>query len=113
MKISDFKKKLSGGCIKFGLPEPKVVSEGLVSIKVRINTECGDIEIYFNEETQTITSALIVKGERVFGINGYPESKAWHMHPLGEVKRHVKIEPMDLEDIIREYAKAIVEIKRR
>jgi len=84
------------------------VSEGLVSIKVRINTECGDIEIYFNEETQTITSALIVKGERVFGINGYPESKAWHMHPLGEVKRHVKIEPMDLEDIIREYAKAIV-----
>ena len=41
MKISDFKKKLRGGCIKFGLPEPKVVSEGLVSIKVRINTECG------------------------------------------------------------------------
>ena len=51
-----------------------------------------------------MTSALIVEVKRIFGINGYPKSKTWYMHPLGKVKEHVKIEPMRLEDIMEEYA---------
>jgi hypothetical protein len=99
VEISDFKEKLKKLCPVLRFPGPEVVSEGLVSIKVRVNAqENTSIEIYFNEETQTMTSALIVEGERVFGINGYPKSKTWHMHPFGRVKEHVKIEPMRLEE---------------
>ena len=60
-----------------------------------------------------MTSALIVEDKRIFGINGYPKSKTWHMHPLGKVKEHVKIEPMRLEDIMEEYAKVVVKVKKR
>ena len=89
-------------------PKPEVVNEGLISIKFRIHMrENTSIEIYFNEGTQTMTSALIVEDKRVFGINGYPKSKTWHIHPLGKVKEHVKIEPMRLEDIMNEYAKVL------
>lgn len=111
MKADDFQANLKRLCKDLRFPEPKVVSEGLVSIKFRIPVqENTSIEIYFNEETQTMTSALIVEGERVFGINGYPKSKSWHMHPLGRIKEHVKIEPMHLEDIMEEYAKVLAKI---
>lgn len=111
VKVNDFQEKLKKLCEGLKFPKPKVISEGLVSIKVRISAqENTSIEIYFNEETQTITSALIVKGERVFGINGYPKSKTWHMHPFGKVKEHVKVEPMRLEDIMKEYAKVMAKV---
>ena len=114
VEINDFKEKLKGICEDLRFPKPKVVSEGLVTIKVRINAQGNtSIEIYFNEETQTMTSALIVEGERVFGINGYPKSKTWHVHPFGKVKEHVKIEPMCLEDIMKEYAKVLAKLKLR
>lgn len=111
MKINDFEKKLMDICVGLRFPKPEVVNEGLISIKFRIHVrENTSIEIYFNEETQTMTSALIVEDKRVFGINGYPKSKTWHIHPLGKVKEHVNIEPMRLEDIMKEYAKVLAKL---
>lgn len=61
VEIKDFQEKLKKLCEDLRFPKPKVVSEGLVSMKVRIDAqENTSIEIYFNEETQTMTSALIV-----------------------------------------------------
>lgn len=111
VEIDDFEKRLREICVDLKLPRPEVVTRGLVSIKFRISVgENTRIEIYFNEETQTITSALLVKERRLFGINGYPKSKIWHMHPFGKVKEHVKIDPMRLEDIMEEYAKVLAKI---
>ncbi|GAH73982.1 unnamed protein product, partial [marine sediment metagenome] len=68
MKINDFEKKLMDICVGLRFPKPEVVNEGLISIKFRIHVrENTSIEIYFNEETQTMTSALIVEDKRVFG----------------------------------------------
>ncbi|MFO7772824.1 MAG: hypothetical protein R6V59_02610 [Dehalococcoidia bacterium] len=33
-----------------------------------------------------------------------------HLHPLGRVEEHVQIEPMQIEEILEEYAKVLQQV---
>lgn len=111
MKVEDFRKRLEDKCRNLNLPKPKVTRKGFSFIKVemKIKSETS-IEIYFNEETQSLTSVLLTRGERIFGINGYPKRGTWHMHPFGKVKEHLKINPMQIEGILEEYVKVLQQL---
>jgi hypothetical protein len=57
------------------LPKPEIMEERLGSIKLRICLNHNAyIDLYFNEDTKTITSAFTVNEKHVFGINGYPRT---------------------------------------
>ena len=108
MKIDKFKKRLEDKCRELNFPQPRVVRQGFsfINVEIRMKSEVS-IEIYFNEETQSLTSALLVQDKRVFGINGYPRKGTWHMHPFERVEEHVKINPMQIEQILEEYAEVL------
>jgi len=108
LKISELRKQLEKISYNLSLPKPEVIKEGITFIKVRFRIKPeATIELYFNEKTQTLTSALLVKDKRIFGINSYPESGGWHIHPLGKVDEHRKVMPMKLKKILEEYAKVL------
>ena len=99
-------------CRGQGLPKPEIVEERLGSIKLRIRLARDvRIDLYFNEDTKTITSALVVNKKRVFGINGYPRARQWHLHPKGNVQKHVRIKSMTIKSIIKEYVKTVGKLK--
>ena len=58
MKLEEFKERLEDGCQKLNLPKPKTTRQGFSFIKVelKISPETS-IEIYFNEETQSLITA--------------------------------------------------------
>lgn len=82
--------KLKGECGEQRLPKPEIVEERVGFIKLRINlTHNAYIDLYFNEDTETMTSALVVREKRVFGINGYPRRGQWHLHPAENVQKNI------------------------
>ena len=72
MRIEDLKKRLEDVCANLNLPNPEITKQGFSFTKttIRINPETS-IEIFFNEEKQSLTSALVVQDKRVFGRDGY------------------------------------------
>ena len=99
-------------CRGQGLPKPEIVEERLGSIKLGIRLARDvRIDLYFNEDTKTITSALVVNKKRVFGINGYPRARQWHLHPKGNAQKHVRIKSMTIKSIIKEYVKTVGKLK--
>ena len=99
-------------CSRQGLPRPEILEERLGSIKLRICLAHDvRIDFYFNEDTKTTTSALVVDEKRVFGINGYPRIGQWHLHPKADVQKHVRVKPMTVKRIIAEYIKTLDKLK--
>jgi len=111
MKLEEFKERLEVECQKLNLPKLQTAKQGFsfIKVEVKISAETS-IEIYFNEETQSLTSALLIQDKRVFGIDGYPKGGIWHVHPFGRVEEHLKINPMQVEEILREYAKLLQQL---
>jgi len=67
MKLEEFKKRLENGCQKLNFPKPKTARQGFSFMKVELKLSAEtSIEIYFNQETQSLTSALINRDERIF-----------------------------------------------
>ena len=112
MTLEELKQRLEEGCRKLDLPEPIAVRHGFsfAKFELRIAPEIS-IEIYFNGETRSLTSALIDRGERVFGIDDYPASGVSHVHPFGRVEDHVKINPMQIEQMLEEYVRVLRQLR--
>lgn len=104
MKVDEFKERVSKICAKLMLPQPTIVQERLGSVKLRISlSEQRFIDIYFNEVTGTLNSALVENNRRTTGINGYG-ARHWHTHPPGRTREHIPVKPMTIEQILRHYA---------
>lgn len=111
MKIDEFTSRLSKALSELNLSGFHIVRRGFSYVKIRIKVDPDTlIEIYFNDQTQSLTSALLVDNKRVFGIDGYPIENIWHMHPVGKVNRHVNIEPVEIEQIIKHYGDALTSL---
>jgi len=104
MKVEEFAKHLERKCEELGFSKLRIIRRGFSFIKLQIQVDFETtMEMYFNQESGTLTSALIAGGKRVFGINGYPKDNEWHRHPLGEAERHLKTTPLALEELLKEY----------
>jgi len=112
LRIDKFRLKLEKECDRQGLPKPEIIEERPGFIKLRINlTPNSCIDLYFNEDTETITSALIMDKRRIFGINGYPRRGQWHLHPMESVQEHMRVKPMSIRKIIEEYVAVVRKLK--
>jgi hypothetical protein len=79
LKVEDFRFKVETECLRQGLSKPEILEERIGSVKLRINLAHNvEIDLYFNENTKTLTSALVVNEKRMFGINGYPKAGQWN-----------------------------------
>lgn len=105
MKVDEFKDRVKQACMLLTLPDPMVIQERVGSVKPRISlSEHRFIDVYFNEATGTLNSALIEGNRRRLGINGY-RRRLWHMHPPGRTREHIPVKPMTVERILRHYAR--------
>jgi len=105
LRVDGFRKRAKSACLALKLPEPKLIDLKAGSVKLRIHpSEERFIDVYFNEKTKTLNSAMIEKGRRTFGINGYGDKRFWHMHPFGKMDEHVPVKPMTIESLLRRYS---------
>ncbi len=58
------------------------------------------IQIYANETKEKLNLALVVAGERVYGID--KEGGFYHKHPFENPLLHVEAEPIEIEDFVIE-----------
>jgi hypothetical protein len=65
--------------------------------------ERGFLEIYFNEQTQTMAVAWIESGRRKWGIDR-DNLRGWHRHPLENPENHQAITALTISEIIKELA---------
>lgn len=72
--------------------------KGRVHLKAR-----GFLEVYFNEQTQTVAVAWIEGEQRKWGIDR-DNLRGWHRHPLENPAEHEEISTMSITDIIKELA---------
>ncbi len=56
------------------------------------------IELYGNLEKRKLNMALIISGNRVFGID--KEGGLYHTHPFENPMLHVPCQPVEIEDFI-------------
>lgn len=112
MKLNEFQEKAFRFCSQEGLQEPVIIERRITTLKLRISLSNGFIDLFYNEVTETINSALIWRGRRVFGINGYPKKQKWHMHPIGRRRIHAEVRSMTVEEILRAHIEAAKAFER-
>jgi len=72
------------------------------TIKGRVHfTERGFLEVYCNEQTQTVAVAWIEGERRKWGIDR-DNLRGWHRHPLENPEDHQAIPAMSIGEIIKE-----------
>lgn len=59
------------------------------------------LQVYFNELTGTVAFALVEHEKRIWGID-FDKMRGWHLHSINSSKSHHSIEPMDVQEVIRE-----------
>ena len=111
MKLDEFQEKVFRFCSAEGIRKPLVIERSITAVKLRIPLNNGFIDLFYNEVTGTINSALIRRGRRMFGINGYPKRRKWHTHPIGRRGAHVETGRMTIEEILRSHVKAAKRLK--
>lgn len=111
MKVEEFVERLRAGCHEFELPSPFTDEKRPGTIKLRIKLVSHlHISIYFNEDTGTLTSALIRQKKRIFGYDAYPSYNIWHVHPLHDVENHKESEELSIEEIARLYSETLANL---
>ena len=63
------------------------------------------LQVYFNEQTGTTAFALIEGEKRLWGID-FDSLKGWHLHPIKEAERHIDIDAMTIEEILKSLKEA-------
>ncbi len=58
------------------------------------------VQIYANETKEKLNMALVVAGERVYGID--KEGGFYHKHPFENPLLHVEAKPIEIEDFVIE-----------
>jgi hypothetical protein len=72
------------------------------TVKGRIRfSERGFLEVYFNEQTQTVAVAWIEGEKRRWGVDR-DDLRGWHRHPLENPDDHQVISAMSMGEIIKE-----------
>jgi hypothetical protein len=72
------------------------------TLKGRVHfKKTGFLEIYFNEQTQTVAVAWIEGERRKWGIDR-DNFRGWHRHPLENAENHEAIPAKSIRGIIQE-----------
>jgi len=67
------------------------------------------IQIYVNVKKDKVNMALIVVGNRIYGVD--KEGGAYHEHPFEDPLQHIDTDKMDIEDFIIKSLEILKKIK--
>ena len=67
------------------------------------------IQIYANETKEKLNMALVVAGERMYGVD--KEGGFYHEHPFENPLLHVEAEPINIENFVIESLEILKKIK--
>lgn len=75
----------------------------IITIKGRafLKKEPYFMEIYYNEQTETMAFALINNDKRIWGID-YDNIRRWHEHPVEDPSTHKSISNKNIAEIVSE-----------
>lgn len=100
MKASEWLRAVDAACEKHFPDKPRrqeMLRETRVKVRVEIDPTMF-ADFFFREETGRTDYALIVSGQRKFGLDNLG---GWHEHPLGNPNTHVPIDPPSPEEALR------------
>ncbi|MBI5665731.1 MAG: hypothetical protein HZC49_11710 [Nitrospirae bacterium] len=98
MKIKNFIQSIQDASNKYGL---KILLLDFTDITVFSRIGFSHevfIQIYINAKKQKTNLALIVAGDRVYGIDN--EGGGYHEHPFAKPELHIDTEQIDVDDFI-------------
>lgn len=101
MKASEWLRAVAAACEQY-FPEKLRRQEMLRETRVKVRIEIDPImfaDLFFREETGRTDYALIVSGQRQYGLDNLG---GWHEHPIGKPDAHVPIDPPSPDDAIRQ-----------
>jgi len=83
------------------VPEVRRISPTSITIRVPITpVNFIFIEIFFNEQTDRVSFALIQEGQRIYGADN---TGGWHIHPFDNPSNHKPIATaMSFQDFLNE-----------
>lgn len=112
MKTEDFLEGLRKACRAHGLPAPFEDEKrpGTIKIRIKINSSLH-ATFYFNEETGTLTTALLQRNKRIFGYDAYPAYNSFHIHPLHEVQIHSLSSELSIEQLVKLYSEIVTKLR--
>ena len=68
-------------------------------VRVRLWLNNSFVDVYYNSEEEIASYAYVEEGRRLFGANNM--RIGWHLHPFGEVERHVPTKPVTIEEFLK------------
>lgn len=96
MDIKKFLLEIKELSARFGLPILYLDFTDVTLIARIGNSVDVFIQIYLNTEKNKLNMALIIKGERIYGVNG--QKNDYHKHPLENPALHLSIENTSIEE---------------
>lgn len=98
MKIEDIIRTLEDITGRYGLRTLYLdFTDSTLISKIGFSQEIF-IQIYVNVKKEKTNMALVIGGERVFGID--KEGGSYHEHPIGNPTTHIKAEQIALENFV-------------
>lgn len=67
------------------------------------------MQIYVNEAKEKLNMALVVAGERMYGVD--KEGGFYHKHPFENPLLHTEAKPLEIEDFVIESLEILKELK--
>ena len=90
MTLSEFERQVFKVALASSICDIPVVRRlTATSINLRVNViQDGFIDVFYNAQTDTTGFALILKGQRVFGVDN---AGGWHIHPFEAPEQHIPL----------------------
>lgn len=88
MTVDDFQRQVFSDAYKSPICDSPVI-ESLTKRRIKIHIDLfvgGFLEAYYNQQTRTVSYALIRSGRRVYGADN---TGGWHVHPFGDPSAHI------------------------
>lgn len=102
MELRDFLTELVASLTRLDFVASIDIRTEAFTVKGRIYLQQrGFLEVYFNEQTQTLAVAWIEGEKRRWGIDR-DNLRGWHRHPLENPDEHQVIPAMSIRDMIEE-----------
>jgi len=108
MSIEEFVDQVLSAARKFHWIKRHKVEATIAWASIRLWLNESFVDVFYRKKTGNISYAYIEGGKRLFGANNM--RIGWHLHPFGEVEKHIATKPITIEEFLKMLEK---ELKKR
>ena len=108
MSVEKFVDQVLSAARKFRWIKRHKVEATIAWASIRLWLNESFVDVFYRKKTGNISYAYIESGKRLFGANNM--RIGWHLHPFGEIERHIPTKPITIEKFLKMLEK---ELKKR